>query len=52
MLLGAVLGIVFAIVDASPAVIYGVSFAAVGLFVWFKLGPRGAHPLRFLRRRP
>jgi hypothetical protein len=50
--LGAGLGIACAIFDASPAVVYGVAFSAVGLLVWINLGPAEGHPLRFLRRRP
>jgi hypothetical protein len=51
MVLGALLGLACAILGASPAVIYGISFAAVGLFVWINLGPAEGHPLRYLRRR-
>jgi hypothetical protein len=51
MLMGAVLGTVCAVLDASAAVIYAVTFAAVGIFVWIHLGPPGGHPLRYLRRR-
>lgn len=50
MLMGAVLGVVCLILDASPPVIYAIAYAAVGLFVWTHLGPPEGHPLRYLRR--
>jgi hypothetical protein len=51
MIMGAVLGTVCAILDASAAVIYAVTITAVGILIWIHLGPPEGHPLRYLRRR-
>jgi hypothetical protein len=51
MIMGAVLGTVCAILDASAPVIYAVTYTAIGIFIWIHLGPPEGHPLRYLRRR-